>query len=276
MKKEFYNSKSMLYLVSTPIGNLEDITHRAVKILSLCDYILCEDTRNSKVLLDHLGIKKRLISYHKFNEKNKLEEILKDLESGLEIALISDGGTPLLCDPGNLLVNECFKRKIKYTAIPGACSVIDAFILSGMELPFQFVGFLSKGGELQKEIKKILCYDGVTICFESPKRLLTTIRLIKNLDRERDLFIARELTKKFEEIVHAKAFEMEEKLQEIRGEVVLLIAKKEMDFKDLGLEEMLDLLKKSGLSSMEALKMAAKLRKEPKRELYKKTKVKPC
>lgn len=262
----------MLYLVSTPIGNLEDITYRAVRILSLCDYILCEDTRSSKILLDHLKIKKELVSFHKFSEKKKQGSVIEDLENGKEIALISDGGTPLLCDPGRELVLECIKKNIKYTAVPGPCSVIDAFVLGAKDLPFQFVGFLKKGAELKKDLKKMLCYNGTTICFESPKRILRTIALIKELDSERELVLVRELTKKFEDVLRGKPNDIENLLKDkTRGEMVLLIAKKDFDFKNLELDEMLEVLKESGLSSKEALKTAARLRKEKKRDLYKKT-----
>jgi 16S rRNA (cytidine1402-2'-O)-methyltransferase len=262
----------MLYLVSTPIGNLEDISYRAVRILSSCSYILCEDTRKSKILLDHLSIRKELKSFHKFSEKRKEEEVIRDLEDGKEIALISDGGTPLLCDPGKSLVLECISKNIKYTAIPGACSLIDAFVLSGFDIPFQFIGFLNKGAELEKDLKKILCYNGVTICFESPKRVVSTMRLLKKMDSEREVVIVREMTKKFEDVIRGKAHEMENLLKDkTKGEMVILISKKDFDFKNFELNEMLDILKSSGLSSMEALKMAAKLRKESKRELYKKT-----
>ena len=269
----------MLYLVSTPIGNLDDITLRAIKVLSLCDYILCEDTRNSKILLDHLNIRKKLVSFHKFSEKKEEENILSDLLEGKEIALISDGGTPLINDPGFELVNKCIEKKIKITAIPGACSLIDAIVLSGFDNSiFQFVGFLpKKKGELESILLKILHYGGLSVCFESPQRIISTIELLKQLDPERTVAVARELTKKFEEVVRGTPDQILIYFSEntLKGEVILLIDKKEMDFKDIDTEEMLLILKEEyGLSSMDALKLGAKLRKEPKNLLYKLHKIK--
>lgn len=264
----------MLYLVSTPIGNLEDITFRAVKILSSCDYILCEDTRKSKILLDHLKIDKKLVSFHKFSEKKKEEEILKDLEEEKKIALISDGGTPVINDPGFLLVRQCQIRNLKVTAIPGPCSLIDALVLSGLDSStFQFIGFLPKKSlELENLLKKILHYSGLTLCFESPKRIISTLQILEKLDKERDIVLTRELTKTFEEVIRGTpSFLINHFLLNLpKGELVLIISKKEMDFKDMDLETMLFILKEYyGLSSKEALKLAAKLRKEPKNILYK-------
>lgn len=263
----------MLYLVSTPIGNLDDITFRAVKVLSSCDYILCEDTRNSKVLLDHLQIENRLVSFHKFSEKKEEEKVISDLKEGKEIALISDGGTPVINDPGFHLVNKCIENGIKVTAIPGSCSLIDAIALSGFDSSsFQFVGFLpKKPSQLKHTLTKIFHYDGLSVCFESPQRALSTLELIQNLDPNRKIALARELTKKFEEVIRGTAKELLDHFSKnpLKGEIVLLFEKNTTDFKDIEVEELLFILKEEyGLSSKEALKLGAKLLKEPKNLLY--------
>lgn len=269
----------MLYLVSTPIGNLDDITFRAVKVLSSCDYILCEDTRNSKVLLDRLEIKNKLVSFHKFSEKKEEEKILSDLKEGKEIALISDGGTPVINDPGFELVNRCIENGIKVTAIPGPCSLIDAIVLSGFDSSsFQFIGFLPKKTvQLEHTLKKILHYDGVSICFESPQRVISTLELAEKFDSSRKMAVARELTKKFEEVVRGTPKELREYFLKnpLKGEIVLLFEKNKTDFKDIQVEELLFILKEEyGLSSKEALKVGAKLLKEPKNILYRQHNIK--
>ena len=132
----------MLYLVATPIGNLKDFSFRAVETLNKVEYILCEDTRTSLTLLNHYEIKKPLYSYHKYNEKEKVDKIIEDLKAGKEIALISDAGMPGISDPGNILINECIKNDIEYTVIPGASAFVNAFVMSGFEPPFTFIGFL--------------------------------------------------------------------------------------------------------------------------------------
>src|SRR3990167_5491416 len=181
----------MLYIVATPIGNLDDFSKRAVDTLSSCDAILCEDTRRSSILLNRYGIQKPLISYHKFKEKASLEKILTDLQSGQNLALISDAGTPCINDPGQILVQACIEKGIEVTAIPGACSVIQALVLSGFDTSsFQFIGFLPKSG--QSALKRALHYPGTTVCFESPERLISTLEEILALDPDRELAVARE------------------------------------------------------------------------------------
>jgi 16S rRNA (cytidine1402-2'-O)-methyltransferase len=215
----------MLYIVATPIGNLEDITIRALNTLKSSDYILCEDTRKSSILLNHYKIKKRLISFHKFNEKKREKKILEDLESGKNISLISDSGTPIISDPGLLLVKTCIEKNIKITSIPGPCSIITAITLSGIKnTPFQFLGFFPKKGR-DKEILKILSYRGLSIYFESAKRLLKILKIFQKKAPDLELTIARELTKKFEEIKKGKADQLIDHFTQKnpKGEIVFLI-----------------------------------------------------
>lgn len=267
----------MLYLIATPIGNLADITLRALDTLRSCDYILCEDTRHSHILLRHYNIQKPLKSYHKFNETFRAESILQDLESGKHICLISDAGTPGISDPGADLVKLCIERNIPMTAIPGPCAAIQALSCSGLPTDrFQFWGFLArKEGALKRELQSILTYPGTTICYESPHRLLNVLKLIQVLQPQRLLVAARELTKKFEEIVRGSATALIEHWQQtpLKGEIVLLIsptpAEQHPDWEEWTPEEHVQWIEKAyALSRKEAIKLAADLRGVPKRHLY--------
>lgn len=262
--------KILLYLVSTPIGHLEDISQRALKTLQGSDAILCEDTRRSSILLERYGVRKKLISYYKFKEKEVLEDVLLELQSGKIFSLISDAGTPCINDPGLILVQACIERKIPFTAIPGPCSLIEALVLSGMDTEkFQFIGFLPRKGE--KELRQTLSYSGTTIAFESPERLTKTLKALHNLDPERNIAIAREMTKTFEECRRGKA---EELLTHYlshppKGEVVILIAGGALPSNKMPIEELVEMLQElHGLSLKEAVKMAAKLSNTPKRSVY--------
>lgn len=265
---------SVLYLVSTPIGNLADLTYRAVEVLSRCDYILCEDTRHSRVLLDHYAINTPLRAFHRFNESRSSDGVIADLKEGKSIALISDAGTPLLADPGQDIVQRCRQEGLPVTAIPGPCAVIDAWVLSGFaEAPFQFIGFLPKKEmELQTILAHAMVYPGTTIAYETPHRIVETLEMINNLSPERQLCVARELTKLHEECLIGTAKEILARLQ-TRGEMVLLISapKENILFSNLSLTELVEMLQNDlHLSKSEAIKMAAQLRQVPKREVYNK------
>ncbi|MCE5293274.1 MAG: 16S rRNA (cytidine(1402)-2'-O)-methyltransferase [Chlamydiales bacterium] len=217
----------MLYLVATPIGNLEDISFRALETLKRVDYILAEDTRHSLKLLSHYEIQKSLHSLHQHNEQQKLDKVLQDLANGKEIALISDAGTPLISDPGFPLVKACREQSIPVTAIPGASSVLVALSLSGFEpTPFQFVGFLPrKLGELTARLEAILAYEGTTICYESPERLTDTLTALAECNPDCNVAIARELTKRFESVISGTSQHMlaQQKATPALGEIVVLI-----------------------------------------------------
>jgi len=266
----------MLYVVATPIGNLADITYRAVDILKQCDYILCEDTRYSQLLLKHYDIHKPLKSFHKFSERAKQAEILEDLAKGISIALISDAGTPGISDPGSRLIQECISNKIKVKAIPGPCAAIVALSCSGLPTDrFQFVGFLpKKKGELIQTLQELLTYSGTTICYESPHRLLKVLACMLELDPDRMLCVARELTKKFEEVRRGPAQELIDSWAEttIKGEIVLLISGQQQirhEWDDLTLEQHIEFLQESqDLSLKEAIQAVAKERGLSKRLVY--------
>ena len=260
----------LLYFVATPLGNLSDFSLRAIEQLKRVDYILCEDTRSSKTLLDHYDIKKPLKSFHKFNENYALETILSDLRAGKEIALISDAGTPGICDPGRDLVVACHKENLPLTALPGPCALILALSLSGFNSEkFQFIGFLPKAtNELKKTLAEALSYSGTTICYESPHRLLETLSL---LPVQKKVCVVREMTKIYEECVQASAQEVLDYFQnkQIRGEIVLILEGSKKDYATLSSKEHVAFLQEEyGLSLQDAIKLAASLRDLPKREVY--------
>jgi 16S rRNA (cytidine1402-2'-O)-methyltransferase len=268
----------MLYIISTPIGNLKDISLRALEIMSKCFYILCEDTRVSKILLNHYDIKTPLKSFHKFNENKEKEKILDDLKKGKTIGLISDAGTPLISDPGHNLVNTCFDENIKIESIPGPCSVIQALVLSGFETTtFQFLGFLpKKENELNFYIKKMLFFDGTSIAFETAKRINTTIEKIEKLDPKRNIAILKEMTKKFEMRIQMQAEKLTSYLKKhpLKGELVLAVEKGKMP-DNISLEESIKLFQTTyGLSLKEAINICAKIKKTSKKTLYKMFKIK--
>lgn len=268
----------VLYLVATPIGNLSDITYRAIETLKTCDYVLCEDTRHSLTLLRHYEIQKPLKSFHKFNEASREDDIVQDLKQGQRIALISDAGTPGISDPGTKLVQRCVQEDILVTAIPGPCAAVTALSCSGLDTDrFQFYGFLPrKSGELRRTFQEILQYLGTTICYESANRLIETLQNLQELAPNRKVVIARELTKKFEEIRRGTSLELIAYFtasDTLKGEIVLLIAgeseKLVGDWEKLTPEEHVTLLQETyNLSRNEAIKMAAETRGMRKRDIY--------
>lgn len=265
----------MLFIVATPIGNLKDISERAIETLRSCDLILCEDTRHSGILLRHLGIEKPLLSYHAFNEKKREEKILDDLRSGRSIALISDAGTPLISDPGLKLIQACIEANIAYTAIPGPCSPIQALVMSGFNSSvFQFIGFLPRElSSLRETLRRALFYHGTTIAFESPQRLLTTLKEIDLLDPKRICAVARELTKTYEECLRGTPSVLISHFEakEPRGEIILLIQEGTLPEEEIDIEELVALIQEAhGLSLKDAIKAAAHFKKLPKSQVYRK------
>ncbi len=264
----------MLYLIPTPIGNLSDITYRAVTTLKKCDYILCEDTRKSGILLKHLEISKRLISFHKFSEKEKENSIIHDLRSGLEIGLISDAGTPCICDPGSMLIKRVLEEQLPLTSLPGPCALSVAMTYIGdMEGPFQFMGFLpKKAGELSTTLQDAILYPGYTLFYESPHHVQKTLTELAKLQPNTDVTITRELTKIYEEILKDTPSNLLSHFStnKPRGEMVLIINGKHTQI-DLDLppkEYVQSLIEKFGLSQKDAVLIAAKLQNKPKKVFY--------
>ena len=221
------NNESGLYIVSTPIGNLKDITFRAIEILKQSDFILCEDTRVSKNLLNKYEIKSKLISNHRFNEKKNTSKIIEYLKSGKIISLISDAGTPTISDPGSVLVNQCIKNNIKIVPIPGPSAVATAISVSGFSDQFFFKGFLpDKRQQVINEFKKISELNSTLVFFISPKKINKIIPDIKKYFNKRQIIICREITKLYEEFLRANVDELEEFRKEPKGELTVVISER--------------------------------------------------
>ncbi len=216
-----------LYIVSTPIGNLEDITLRAIDVLKNSDIILCEDTRHSLKLLNHLKIKKKLISYHKFNEKKELEKIIEYLNEGKILSLISDAGTPSLSDPGQLLISTCIKKDIKIVPIPGVSSITASMSISGFNDQFLFYGFLPK---TEKELEKILSilsqYSFSQVFFVPSIKINFYLKKFKQFYNGRKLLIAKELTKLHETFYREDIDKIDMFKTPIKGELTVVISEK--------------------------------------------------
>ena len=221
-----------LYLIATPIGNLEDITLRAIEILKNSDYILCEDTRVSKNLLKKYNINSNLISYHKFNEAKSLDKIIKLLKSGSLISLISDAGTPVVSDPGKLLVKECIKNDITIIPIPGPSAVTSAISVSGFSEKFYFYGFLpDKKKIMDEDLLKLTELNSSIIFFVSAKKLNKTIQELKKYFLERDILICREMTKIYEEIIRDTIEKIDISKLTLKGELTIVISEKKNEKK---------------------------------------------
>ena len=216
-----------LYIVSTPIGNLDDITVRAIETLKNSDFILCEDTRHSSKLLNNLNIKNRLIPYHKFNEKKSVNKIIQYLKEGKILSLISDAGTPVLSDPGNIIISECIKNDIKIFTVPGPTAVTAAVSLSGFGDKFLFHGFLPKTeNEIDKSLKKI-DVEGYSLVFFVPAiKINFYLRYFKKYFSGRNIFIAREMTKKHETYYRQSIDEIIPFKTQLKGELTIVISQK--------------------------------------------------
>ena len=267
-----------LYVVATPIGNLDDITLRAIKILKEVDVIIAEDTRHTLKLLNHLNISKPLISYHRHNEEQRKEMIIDKLKNGENIAIVSDAGTPGICDPGEVLIYECIKENIKVVPIPGACAMINALIASGISTKeFTFLGFLPLNKKLRKEKLEYIKNETKTvIIYEAPHKLKSTLEDLKEILEKRKVVIARELTKIHEEFIRGTIDEILEKADSLKGEIILIIeGNKESNhhdnknkFIEMSLEKHYEYYEKQGFSKKEIIKKIAKDRGLAKNEVY--------
>ncbi len=232
-----------LYIVSTPIGNLEDITLRAIKVLNLSDIILCEDTRRTSKLLQNLKINKPLISYHKFNEKKNIPKIIRYLNEGKILSLVSDAGTPLLSDPGKLLVKECILKNIDITPIPGPSSITAAMSIASFDDKFIFYGFLpKKEKELETALKKLSKIDFSLVFFVPSIKINFYIKFFKKYFDERDILIAREITKIHETFYRSAIKDLKLFTTNLKGELTVVLSKKIIK-KEFNKKEELNLMK---------------------------------
>jgi 16S rRNA (cytidine1402-2'-O)-methyltransferase len=234
-----------LYIVSTPIGNLNDITFRAIEVLKNSDIILCEDTRRSIKLLNHFKIKKKLISYHKFNEKKKIVNIVEYINQGKILSLISDAGTPLLSDPGRILVNQCIKDEIKIVPIPGVSSITTAMSVSGFKDHFLFYGFLPKKENELKKILNILSQNLFAQVFFIPAlKINFYLKMFKEYFSGRKMLIAKELTKVHETLLREDVDQVKMFDERIKGELTVIVSEKNIEKKSLDKEKIVNKAKK--------------------------------
>ena len=228
-QSEIKDNENGLYLVSTPIGNLKDITFRAIETLKKSSYILCEDTRVSRILLDRYQIKSELISNHKFNESKNLNKIINLLKSGEIISLISDAGTPSISDPGAILVNECVRNNIKITPIPGPSAVATAVSISGFSEKFIFLGFLpEKKKELENVFNKISKFDETCVFFISARKVNKIIPELKKNFSGRKIIFCREISKIYEEFIRKNVDDLDIFDKDLKGELTIVISEKKI------------------------------------------------
>ena len=264
-----------LYIVATPIGNLDDITLRALNTLKEADLILAEDTRHTLKLLNHYEISKPLISYHRHNEEIRQDKIIEKLLQGENIALVSDAGTPGICDPGEVIIKKCIEENINVVPIPGPCAMINALICSGIETKeFNFFGFLPINKKLRKnKLEEIKICTKTVILYEAPHKLKETLIDLSKILDNRKIVLARELTKIHEEFIRKDIDELINLADEIKGEIVIIIegskeTEKTNDLNNLSLEEHYNFYKTQNLDKKEIIKKIAKDRNVNKNDIY--------
>ena len=259
------------YIVPTPIGNLGDITLRAIEVLKSVDLIACEDSRVTQKLLNHFDIRTKCLSYHKYNEKERVEQIIKTLESGQKMALVSDAGTPLICDPGSVIVKELRNRGFSVTSLPGA-NAIATFLsqISREDECFSFVGFLPK---TEQKIQKLVTdyEDKDFIFYESPNRILQTLNIIKSVRADAQIAIGRELTKMFEEVLVGNIDNIIGHFvnNQPKGEFVVLVFRKDNISDENGIQKRVKILKDKGFSPKDISVILSELYEYNKNSVYK-------
>ena len=272
MIQNSYDNSPSLYLIPTPIGNLEDITYRAVKVLEEVEVIFSEDTRVTLNLLNNFGIKKKLISLHDHNEDILKEKVLEYLKNGKSVGLVTDRGTPIISDPGYKTVKYISDNNYNVIAIPGATAFVPALISSGISSqPFLFYGFLnSKDSKRRDELEMLKDNEYTIIFYEAPHRILKTLNMMLEIFGNRDISISREITKKFETIYRGKINDLIANIPE-KGEFVIVVSgcgDKNIDF-SISIKDAVNLYINAGLDVMSSIKKVAKERNVHKNEIYK-------
>ena len=264
-----------IYLVATPIGNLEDITLRALRTLKEVDLIAAEDTRNTLKLLNHFEISKPLISYHRHNEEFKVEGLIEKVKNGENIAIVSDAGTPGISDPGEVIVKKAIENNINVIPIPGACAAINAIIASGLDTKeFTFIGFLPLNKKTRKEkLQEIKKESKTIILYEAPHKLKNTLQDLKEIVENRKIVLAREITKIHEEFIRGNIEEIIQKSENLKGEMIILIEgaenkEQEIELNNLSLEEHYKYYEAQGFDKKEIIKKISKDRGVNKNEIY--------
>ena len=267
------NKKGMVYLIPTPIGNMGDLSKRIIDTLGIVDVIFCEDTRSTNILLNHLGIKKKLVSSHKFNETTNKNKILDFLKNQMIVGIVSDRGTPGISDPGYILSKYAIDAGYDVVALPGPTALIPALIVSGMvPQPFMFYGFLnSKSTERKKELNQLKYEKATLIFYEAPHRLKDTINDMKNiLGNNRQISISREISKKYEETIRGTLADIIGKIGEIKGEFVLVVSGNNCNdnLDEISIEDHINMYLNNGETTMNAIKLVAKERNMKKSDVY--------
>lgn len=272
MIQKSYDGSPTLYIVPTPIGNLEDITIRALNILKEVDVIFAEDTRTTKQLLNHFEINKKLISSHLYNENQNEEKELDYLREGKNVAVVSDRGTPVISDPGYILVKKAIEHGYNVVCLPGPTAVIPALVMSGLSGgPFTFYGFLnSKESKRKKELESLKMTPYPIAFYEAPHRLMKTLNNIYEIFGNRNVAIVREISKRYEEVIRGTVEKLLKTVENLKGEIVIVVEgnHEKQTFDNLSIKAHVDLYIEDGLTPNEAIKKVAKERGVPKSEIY--------
>ena len=273
MSQKSYDNTPTLYLIPTPIGNMEDITIRAINTLKLVDVIFCEDTRVTGQLLSYYNINKKLISSHNFNELKNISKLLEYLNNGLNIGLVSDRGTPIISDPGFELARSAIDSGYNVVSLPGATALIPALTSSGINpKPFYYYGFLSnKDSARKKELESLKNISATLVIYEAPHRIKKTLNDMGNiLGNNRKISISREISKKYEEIYRGTIWEIIEQENEYKGELVIVVEgnHEKQEYNNISIVEHVDLYLNDGYSVMDAIKTVAKERGVKKSDVY--------
>ena len=273
MWQRSYDDSPSLYLIPTPIGNMEDMTYRAVKVLEMVDVIFSEDTRVTQNLLNYFNIKKKLISLHDHNEEQVKDKVLSYLEDKMNVGLVTDRGTPIISDPGYKTVKYVSDKGYNVVALPGACAFVPALIASGLSpQPFTFYGFLdSKQEKKRKELENLKFYTNSLIFYEAPHRIYKTMELMLEVFGDREVSLSREISKWYESIYRGKISLLLPTLENIKGEFVVVVSGNndtELVGEDRSIVDQVDFYIKNDISTMDAIKMVAKDNNMKKSEVY--------
>ena len=272
MRQKSYDDSASLYLIPTPIGNLDDITVRALKTLETVDFILCEDTRETGKLLSKYNIKQKLVSCHEFNEDKIRNYVVDELKNGLNIGLVTDQGTPIISDPGYIVAKEVIRSGFNVISLPGATAFVPALTMAGIDpSPFMFYGFLNaKESKKRKELESLKSFKYSMIFYEAPHRLKATLESMLDIFGDRFITISREISKIHEEVLRNKISNLIDVADSLKGEFVLVVEGNHevIDYSHMSIIEHVKIYVDDGMSEKDAIKLVAKEREIPKSIVY--------
>ncbi len=273
MKQKSYDDSPSLYLIPTPIGNLDDITYRSLKVLESVDLLLCEDTRETQKLLNHFGINKKVMACHEFNEEKIKDNIISLLKEGNNLGLVTDQGTPIISDPGYIVSKEVINAGYNVISLPGATAFVPALTMSGIEpSPFMFYGFLNaKNSKQKEELRSLSNYKYTLIFYEAPHRLKETLTNMLEIFGDRKIALCRELSKVHEEVIRDTISNIIDICSTLKGEFVIIVEgnKEVVDYSNITIDEHVKMYLEDGISEMDAIKRVAKERGVAKSIIYK-------